>query len=61
MYGGKVISNKCFQFVFTKAGYSLKIFNCNRELISDCRRIYRESTFANIGFSFRNKMLFGNG
>ena len=35
-------------------------FNRNRELIPNCWRSHRESTFANIQFSFRNKRLLGN-
>ena len=40
--------------------YSFKSFIHNRELIPNCRCSHRESTFANIQLSLRNKMLFGN-
>ena len=40
-----------------KYGFSFRRFTCNRELIADCWRSYRESTFANIEHSFRNKKL----
>ena len=36
------------------------LLNCNMELIPDCWHSFRESTFANIEFSFRKKKLFGN-
>ena len=59
--GGKAISNKCVLSLFTKDGYSFERFNCNRKLIPDCWCTYRESTFAYVELSFRNKTLFGNG
>ena len=41
-----------FRVCLYKSGYSFRRFNCNRELIPDCWRSYRESTFANIKLSF---------
>ena len=43
-----------------KDGNSFRRFNRNRELIPDGWRCYRESTFADIELSFRNKKLFRN-
>ena len=42
----------CF---LTKAGFGFKRFNCNRELILECWRSYRESMFANIELSLGTK------
>ena len=50
----------CFQFFLRKVS-SFKRFNRNRELILNCWRSHRESTFSNIQLGFRKKMLFGNG
>ena len=55
MYVGNAILNKYILISFTEGGYSFRIFNCNRELIPDCWRSYRESLFC-----LENK-LFGNG
>ena len=46
---------------FIKGGYSFRRVHCNRELIPDCWRSYKESMFAKIELSFRNINLFGNG
>ena len=40
---------------FFEGGYSFRRFNCNRELIPDCWRSYREGMLANIELSCRNK------
>ena len=40
---------------FTKGGYGFRRFNCNRELIPDCWRTYRENTFANTEISLGTK------
>ena len=61
IYDGKAILNKYVLVFFTEGVYSFRRFNHNRELIPDCWRIYRESMFANIELSFRNKKLCGNG
>ena len=44
-------------YFFTKDGYCFRRFNCNRELISDGWRSYRESTFANIELRFWNNFV----
>ena len=46
-----------FQF-FTKGVYSFRRFNRNRELFPSCWRNHRESTFAHVQLSVRNKRLF---
>ena len=61
IYVGKVIPNKCFQFLQKVAMVSEDLFVIGiRELIPDCWRSYRESMYANIKLSFRNKTVFGN-
>ena len=57
----KAISNKHIFSFFTKGVYSFRRFTRNRDLIPNCWRSHRESTFANIQLTFRNKKLFGNG
>ena len=59
MYGQKAISIK--YVFFTKGDYSFRIFKRIRELIRDCWRSHRESTFVNIQLSFRGNNLFVNG
>ena len=49
-----------FSVFYTKVGYSFRSFNLYRELIPNCWGSHRESTFANIQLSFRNKK-FENG
>ena len=52
------MSNKHVFSFFTKGVYSFRRFNRNKELIPKFWRSHRESTFANIQLSFRNKKLF---
>ena len=57
IYGGKAISNKCvFNFFLQKMPLVSEDLHCNMELIPNCWRSHRESSFANIQLSFRNKM-----
>ena len=51
IYSVKPISNKYVLRFFTKGVYGFKRFNRNRELIPNCWRSHRESTFANIQLS----------
>ena len=55
IYGGKQFQTSMFSVFFTKGVYSFRRFNCDRELIPHCWRSHRESTFASIQLSFRNK------
>ena len=57
--GGKAVSNSV-QFC-RKGVYSFRRFNYIRELIPNCWRSPRESTFANIQVNFMSKMLVRNG
>ena len=50
----------CFPFP-TKGVYRFNRFNRNRELIPNCWRSHRESTFANIKSNYRNNKLLANG
>ena len=52
----KAISMKSVLNLFTNIGYSFRKFYCNRELIPDCWRSYRDSTFVSIELSFDNQL-----
>ena len=60
MYGGKAILNKQVLSCLRKVAVVSEELIVNGELVPDCWRNYRESAFANIELSFRNKT-FGNG
>ena len=49
----------CYELFFTTGGYSFRRFYCNRDLIPDGWRSYRESKLASVELRFRNKMITG--